>query len=67
MMTTATGKGDGMNGERKTVLEAVRTAAVLSGLVAGLAITVLVIYIAYVYSLWAHAMRAEGTPGSPPP
>ncbi|HLA23806.1 MAG TPA: hypothetical protein VJ206_00280 [bacterium] len=56
-----------MNGERKTVLEAVRTAAVLSGLVAGLAIAVLIIYIAYVYSLWVHAMRAEGTPGSPPP
>jgi len=56
-----------MNGERKPVLEAVRTAAVLSGLVAGLAIAVLIVYIAYVYNLWVHAMRAEGTPGSPPP
>ena len=58
-MTTSAGlEGGGMNGERKTVLEAVRTAAVLSGLVAGLAIAVLTVYIAYVYSLWLHAMRA---------
>lgn len=56
-----------MDGERKRLLEPVRTAAVLSGLVAGLAIAVLLIYIAYVYSLWAHAMEAEGPPGTPPP
>jgi len=67
MTATAESEGGGMNGERKSVLEAVRTAAVLSGLVAGLAIAVLIIYVAYVYSLWVHAMRAEGTPGAPPP
>lgn len=56
-----------MEGERKHVLEAVRMAAVLSGLVAGLAIAVLLVYVAYVYNLWAHAMQAEGPLGSPPP
>jgi hypothetical protein len=55
------------DGDHKSVLEAVRTAAVLSGLIAGLAIAVLFIYITYVYNLWAHAMRAEGPPGTPPP
>jgi len=62
------GRMDGTtDGEQKSVLEAVRTAAVLSGFVAGLAIAVLAVYIAYVYSLWVHAMRAEGPPGTPPP
>jgi hypothetical protein len=56
-----------MDGERKHVLEAVRTAAVLSGLVAGLTIAVLLVYVAYVYNLWVHAMQAEGPPGTPPP
>ena len=55
------------DGEQQPVLEAVRTTAILSGLAAGLAVAVLVVYIAYVYSLWAHAMRAEGPPGTPPP
>ena len=67
MTATAEGEGGGMNDERRSVLEAVRSAAVLSGLVAGLAIAVLIIYNAYVYSLWVHAMRAEGTLGAPPP
>jgi len=39
----------------------------LSAVTAGALLAVLLIYIAYVYNLWAHAMRAEGTPGAPPP
>ncbi len=56
-----------MDGERKRVPDAVRTAAVLSGLAAGLAVAALVVYVAYVYTLWVRAMEAEGPPGSPPP
>jgi hypothetical protein len=59
-------RGEGANGAQ-TILEALRTAVVLSGLVAGLAIALLAVYVAYVYSLWVHAMRAEGAPGAPPP
>lgn len=55
------------DGEERSVREAVRTTAVLSGLAAGLAVAVLVVYIAYVYRLWAQAMRAEGPPVTPPP
>ncbi len=71
-MTAVEGReGGGMDrnrdGEQRVVLEAVRTTAVLSALAAGLAVAVLVVYIAYVYRLWAHAMRAEGPPGTPPP
>jgi hypothetical protein len=53
--------------EHRSVLEAARTAAVLSALAAGLAAALLIVYIAYVYNLWVHAMRAEGPPASPPP
>jgi len=66
-MTAGETTAEAMHGDRKPVLETVRMAAVLSGLVAGLAIAVLTVYIAYVYGLWVHAMRAEGPPGSPPP
>jgi hypothetical protein len=66
-MSSVTGRERSMDGERKRVFETVRTAAVLSGLVAGLAIAVLLVYVAYVYNLWVHAMQAEGPPGSPPP
>jgi hypothetical protein len=66
-VSVGTGRGLKMEGERKQVLEAVRTAAVLSGLVAGLAIAVLLVYVAYVYNLWVHAMQADGSLGSPPP
>lgn len=56
-----------MNGERKAVLPILRWVGLISAVTAGALVAVLLVYIAYVYNLWMHAMRAEGTPGAPPP
>lgn len=52
---------------REAAAQALRRIALLSALAGGVMLAVLTLYIAYVYTLWMQAMRADGAPGTPPP
>lgn len=56
-----------MTGDGSPALRIARWAGVISAITAAALLTVVCVYIAYVYALWTHAMKAEGTPGVPPP
>lgn len=56
-----------MSGDGKAVQRAARWAGLISAVTIGTLLVVILVYIAYVYSLWAHAMKAEGPIGAPPP
>jgi len=51
-----------MKGEESGMMRVLRVFVVLSAVTAGAALAAFLIYAAYVYNLWAHAMKEEGSP-----
>ena len=44
------------------MMRVLRVFVALSAVTAGAALAAFLIYVAYVYNLWAHAMQEEGSP-----
>ena len=51
-----------MKGEGSGLMRLLRVFVVLSAVTAGAALAAFLVYTAYVYRLWAHAMNEEGVP-----
>jgi hypothetical protein len=56
-----------MSGDGRAVQRAARWAALISALTLGALLVVIAVYIAYVYTVWMRALKAEGPISATPP